>query len=388
LADFTNSTVSSHPILPHDSPFVIDLRGEWPTDCHPGEQKPVIRQYTGEAVLIEFEIIVEHVTCNDVSTPYRVLVDMSDVIDSVTPPESRTDIDVTVRFDNAELNTSILFSCALISPCPYSPASTPDIYPEAGLYGSMGLDKQGLLLSRQKTALAVFPLVYDESGSSEWLFGGGQVIQDVYFTDLYELTGGQCLGCPPPDNPPQMETTGKLTLLMDSQGLVQVKVNDSLFTTFEQSEFGYGSSYVGGNPQRRIPDLSGRWAFVDSYTKDPQTAQLIAPTSLLTLVFDITLQSVFVADTPETNSPAGYATFSAHDTDGVIIAEMVCEYGFDIENPYDENFSCTLNSSNLDDGNEPYTVEMLSPERMVITGSQPIFIPAHEGDREIVVRID
>ena len=179
LADFTNSTVSSHPVLPNDALFVIDLKGDWPTDCHPGEQKPVIRQYTGDAVLIEFEIIVEHVTCNDIATPYRVLVDMSDVIPDAMSPGNGTELDVTVRFDNAELNTSILLSCALISPCPYSRASIPDVYPEPGLYGSMSLEKQGLLLARQQGALAAYPLVYDESGSSEWLFGGGQIIQDA-----------------------------------------------------------------------------------------------------------------------------------------------------------------------------------------------------------------
>ena len=83
-ADFSNTKVWHHPLYIGDTePFLIDLKGEWPTDCHPGEQKPVISEYTGDFVLIEFETIVEHVTCNDVATAYRVLVDMSDVIDTV-----------------------------------------------------------------------------------------------------------------------------------------------------------------------------------------------------------------------------------------------------------------------------------------------------------------
>lgn len=175
-ADFTNSSISSHPALPNASPFVIDISGEWPTDCHPDEQKPVLREYDGDSVLIEFETIVEHVTCNEVPTQYRVLVDMSDVVGSVDPQGNGTTLDVTVRFDGAELETGLLLSCALVSPCPISQG--PDIKPEAGLYNSEGLEKQGLLLARQNGAMGVYPLIYDESGSSEWLFGGGGIVED------------------------------------------------------------------------------------------------------------------------------------------------------------------------------------------------------------------
>jgi len=75
-----------HPLYIVNEPFILDFRGEWPTDCHPGEQKPVITEYTGDSVLIEFEIIVEHPVCNDTPTAYRVLVGMSDVIIGMPPP--------------------------------------------------------------------------------------------------------------------------------------------------------------------------------------------------------------------------------------------------------------------------------------------------------------
>ncbi len=83
-ADFSNTQLWYHPrFIADNAPYILDFRGEWPTDCHPGEQKPVIMNYTGDSVLIEFETIVEHPLCNDTPTPYRVLVDMSDVIDDV-----------------------------------------------------------------------------------------------------------------------------------------------------------------------------------------------------------------------------------------------------------------------------------------------------------------
>ncbi len=280
-ADFSNALFQLHPAQPMDGePYLIEVTGEWPTDCHPGEQKPVIRDYTGDTALIEFETIVEHVTCNDVVTPYRVLIDMSDVTDSVTG--AFIDIEVSLRFDGTEF-TKLLTLVCICSPVPVGP----QINPEAGLYHSDGLEKQGLLLARQNQRMAAYPLIYDESGSSEWVFGPGGIVEDVFFSTLYELTGGQCLGCPPPDEQPELNEVGKLTLLMDSQGLVQMKVNDGLFMTYEQSEFGYGGVNIGGNPNVRIPDLSGRWAFVDSdiepYLGTPP------PTSILPLVFDVFL---------------------------------------------------------------------------------------------------
>jgi len=100
-ADFSNTNMWFHPLYINNEPFILDFRGEWPSDCHPGEQKPVISEYTGDSVLIEFEIILEHVVCNATPTPYRVLVDMSDVVDDV--PGDFPFIDVTLRFGGAEL---------------------------------------------------------------------------------------------------------------------------------------------------------------------------------------------------------------------------------------------------------------------------------------------
>lgn len=387
-ADFTNASVSSHPILPNDFPFVIDIRGEWPTDCHPGEQKPVIREYDGDSVLIEFETIVERVTCNQVATPYRVLVDMSDVVGSVTPQGNGTDIDVTVRFDGAELRASLLLSCALLSPCPVNPG--PGIRPEAGLYGSDGLEKQGLLLARQNQRMAAYPLIYDDSGSSEWLFGGGGIVEDVYFTELYELTGGQCLGCPPPDEPPELNIVGKLTLLMDSQGLVQMKINDGLFTTYQQSEFGYGSRNVGGSPDRRIPDLSGRWAFVENVESPPQATA--SDTSVLPLVFDITLESVTVEDSPTFTGPPispGNIKFAVRDKEGNEVAQMQCDYDYDSDwdDVYDVEVVCDVKNLDINAGSTLYAVKPLSVERLSFEWVGPI-IPEIGASTRIAVRID
>ena len=356
-ADFSNSSAWLHPLyIGPNEPFIIDIRGEWPTDCHPGEQKPVISEYTGDTALVEFETIVEHPTCNDVVTPYRVLVDMSDVVGSLEG-EFRF-IDITVRFGGAELVVEVPHPCiALCSP----PPLPYDKKPEAGLYYSDGLEKQGLIIARQNDRMGAYPLIYDESGSSEWLFGGGGIVEDVFFINLTELTGGQCLGCPPPDDPPQMDVVGKLTMLMDSEGIIQVKVNDGLFEEYRPLEFGYGEYSVADlseGTSYKIPNLTGRWALVDD-NRDlwGETSQL--PSTVLPLVFDIE-QGIY-RDPPLpviTPPPAESIEYSILNIEGEVVAEMVCGYV--------NEMLCDLKSPTFDDFDNWFRVNALSIERILM----------------------
>ena len=364
-ADFSDALFRLHPIQPYDGkPYLIEITGDWPTDCHPGEQKPVIRDYTGGTAFIELETIVEHVTCNDVATPYRVLIDMSDVINNEAEP--LLGIEVTLSFNGVEYVKDLEFLC-ICSPAPVGP----HINPEAGLYYSDGLEKQGLLLARQNQRMGAFPLIYDESGSSEWLIGAGGVVEDVFFAELFESTGGQCLGCLPPDEPPQLGSVGKISMLMDSEGLVQVKISDGLFETYEPLSFGYGEVNIGGNPNVRIPDLSGRWAFIDGDTElDTGTPP---PTFYLPLVFDVFLMPPpTIGDLPPPidfppppigTPPPGNASYWIGDMEGEIVAEMRCEYT--------SAMNCELDSSENPDG---FAVKLLSPERMILTSLKPISI--------------
>jgi len=215
--------------------------------------------------------------------------------------------------------------------------------------------------------MGAYPLIYDQSGSSEWLLGGGGIVEDTFFAELLESSGGQCLGCLPPAEPPQMGVVGKITMLMDNEGTLQVKINDGLFTTYTPSVFGYWDLDISGFLQTSSPDLSGRWAFVDVDTLPPDTSSFPLP-----LVFDIAVKSVG----PEIGDPVPpivccvpplptSARFSIRNIEGEDIAEMVC--GF-IENNWilDEMF-CDLNMPNLEDGVDPFHVELLSTERIKMT---------------------
>jgi len=382
-ADFSNTRVYAHPLYWVSSePYLLDIRGNWTSDCHPGEQKPVISAYTGDSVLIEFEIITEHVNCNDVLTPYRVLVDMSDVVDDV--PGEFFSIDVTIRFGGDEHMERVFRGCPLCSP----PPPPRDVKPEAGIYYSNGLEKQGLLIARQNQRMGAYPLIYDESGSSEWVLGPGGIVEDVFFAELFESTGGQCLGCPPPDDPPLLGAVGKIAMLMDSQGVIQVRINDGLFTTYEPLDFGYGSRDIGGYPNHRVPDLSGRWALVEDYRPVPQLPPSDSNHAPVPLVFDITLESVTYVLPPTTPppTPPGYVMFSLRDKIGNEIVQMKCDYGSDWANS-DAELVCNIFSTEIYDGDTVYRLKMLSPERISMDYVGPsipeIYIPTL-----IAVRVD
>jgi len=359
-ADFSDAFIHLHPFSPEGRPYIIDIEGEWPTDCHPGEQKPVIRSYTGDTALIEFETIVEHVTCNDVVTPYRVLIDMSDVVDSTQV--SPLNIDVTIRFAETEYMKTLPLVCIC------SPSRRPALKPEAGLYNSVELEKQGLILARQNRKMGVYPLIYDESGSSEWLFGGGEIVEEVYFVDLHELTNGQCLGCPPPEDPPQMDVVGKLSMLMDSEGIIQVKINDDLFREYRPLEFGYGSFQIWDASEQveiRIPSLQGRWAFSDATSIDAWATP--PPTSVLPLVFDIKLRSKVAPSLPSTTPvpfpPEGPRSvhYGLVNMEKELVAEMICEHNGELV--------CELYTPDVDEFDELFDVQILSIERMLMTNT-------------------
>ena len=297
-----------------------------------------------------------------------MLIDMSDVDVSV---EGRwTPFEITIRYDGLEYKFKVNLVPSIVGP----PPPVWFINPEAGLYGSDGLEKQGLLLARQNQRMAVYPLIYDDSGSSEWLIGPGGIVEDVFFSELFELTGGQCLGCPPLDEPTVMNKVGKLTMLMDSEGLIQVKVNDGLFKTYQQSEFGYGNVDIGGQPKRKIPDLSGRWAFVEGDT-EWGVGGSPPPTIYLPLVFDITLESVFKPTLVVTVFPPGHATYSIQNMAGEEVAKLICEYQIAM--------SCNLDSPDNHDG---FYIKLLSPERMIMTSLSPV--SSGGAGTGIAVRID
>jgi len=314
-ADFSNSQMTVHPRFPGGNPFIIEISGTWPTDCHPGEQKPVVESYDGQTVEIDFETIVVHITCNFTDTDYRVLVDLSQEARNTKPVGSM--LDVRVDFGGEVLEQTVDLSCPQGAECEVSTGSGQSFAP--GIYIAPGFDNQGLLVARQDDSVSVFPLVYDESGNSEWLFTGNRVVEDSFFARILQPSGGNCFGCEPGDSQPVLAPVGYLSVLAESPGALQVKINDGLFTEYRQLVFGYETFAVGPSGGQTLIDLAGRWGISANRGTDPPLGDL---TEFLPGAFDIVLEDIVKAG--DGIAPDGQVSYSVESLTGEVLGQLVC----------------------------------------------------------------
>lgn len=310
-ADFTRSEALLHPAHPGGGPFIVELRGTWPSDCHPGEQRPVVEAWDGERLVLGFETIVVHITCNDVDTAYRALWDLYAEV-AATPPASAT-LQLEVHYDGALLATELALDCAGEG-C-LAPAAA--VAPEPGLYEAPGLARQGLLLARQGEAMAVYPLAYDAAGRNQWLFSGGHLAGDVLFTELLRLEGGDCFGCEPSGAQPVLEPAGRLAVLADGPGRLQVKADDGPFRAYHRTVYGYALLPVGPGGERTLVDLAGRWGLAENRGTDPPLGDL---TRLIPAAFDIRHEKLPDGAVP----PAGQVGYEVLALTGEVLGQLVC----------------------------------------------------------------
>ena len=163
-------------------------------------------------------------------------------------------LEITVRFQGKKLEQVLPLACPEEIDC--SGMLSNRQLAEPGLYFSAGLAKQGLLVARQNEAMAIYPLVYDAEGSSEWLFTGTTMSEDTFFTELLRFSGGDCFGCEPSDATPKMSVAGQLSVLVDRPGLLQVKIDDGMFVAYESLVYGYETVKVGTGNKKTITDLA------------------------------------------------------------------------------------------------------------------------------------
>jgi hypothetical protein len=315
-ADFSRSQAELHPRFPADNPFIIEISGTWPSDCHPGEQKPVVESWDGQTVKIDFEIIVVHVTCNDSDTDYRSLVDMSESI-RTTKPLGDT-LDMHVSFQGETWEQTLQLVCPGGDDCPGVTMDQPGVDP--GLYYAPGLMNQGLLVARQNAATALYPLVYDESGRSEWLFAGNLMTKDTFFSEVLEFSGGDCFGCEPTGETPDMTRIGYLTVLADRPGVLQVKVSDGLFSEYRSLVYGYRTFAVGTAGEQTLVDLEGRWGISENHGTNPPLGDL---TEFLPGAFDIELETIVTADIGIQQD--GQVSYGVNTPTGETLGQLVCK---------------------------------------------------------------
>lgn len=315
-ADFSRSQAILHPRYPAAEPFIIEISGTWPTDCHPGEQKPRVESWDGKTVRIAFDIIVVHITCNDRDTPYRSLVDMSEALRG-TAAKGDT-LAVQVDFEGAPLEATVDLVCPPGDDCGGVEQDRAAVEP--GLYYASEYLNQGLLLARQGAATAIYPLVYDKDGNSTWLFTGNLMTEDAFFAEVLAFSGGDCFGCEPGGATPDMSSIGYLSVLADQPGVLQVKVNDGLFTPYRSLVFGYRTFAVGPAGEQTLIDLAGRWGLGENHGTDPPLGDL---TAFLPAVFDLELEDIVTA------SPGlqqdGQVSYLATGPTGEPIGQVLCK---------------------------------------------------------------
>jgi hypothetical protein len=364
-AQWDDAQLLTHPRFPGDQPFVLEVSGTWDTACSPQQAEPVITAFDGGSLEIEF-IPGDCGPVLSVPAAYRVLVDVSEAFEGDEGYHSR--LDVTLHMGDESFNDTIALDCALCDPPP-PPA---DVWPEPGLYQAMGREKQGLLLARQGGSLAVYPLVYDDNGSAEWLFAGGPISGDAYFAPLYQASGGQCLGCPPPAEPPLLDPIAALTMVFYTEGTLQMQIDQGPFVEYRQ--LNYGRTTWG--PE--LPDLSGTWAVLESRPRNPLEG-VYPPAEALPGVFEIRFQEVLPQPIVPTKPPP-LVRFQVRDLQHVEVGSLVCQTQADIPPPYFESrrapLKCELSLPGEDETVIRFEAALQSMDRMDLTALEP---PVPEG---------
>lgn len=313
-ADFSHSAVSLHPTYPGANPFIISISGIWPTDCHPGEQLPVVRSFDGHTVEIEFEIIVVHVTCNETETPYRSLVDMYEIVD-ISPPLNQT-LRIHVTFDGAKLEQSLDLVCPDGEDCSNYAGSA--VLPERGLYFTTARAREGLLVARQNQTTVLYPLVYNEAGNAQWLFGAAQSVDATFFAPLTRWHGGDCFDCEPSGAQAQPTNAGHISALVAGPDSIWVQLNERPFSEYHKLVYGYEVFVPGG--EGHSTDLSGRWALRENHGTDPPLGDL---SEILPPAFEIALDYIVESDgdSPTLTSVVYLVT----SITGQELGQLVCE---------------------------------------------------------------
>jgi hypothetical protein len=174
--------------------------------------------------------------------------------------------------------------------------------------------------------MGIFPLVYDEFGKSEWLFSGNHMVEDSFFTEILRPSGGDCFGCEPTNIEPELTVIGHLSVLVDRPGVLQVKINDGLFTQYHRTVYGYNIFTLGPSGEQTLVDLEGRWGISENHGTNPPLGDL---TELLPGVFDIVLEDKSTAYNPLL--PSGQLSYLVSTPTGETLGQLVCsgQTGFD-----------------------------------------------------------
>ena len=117
-----------------------------------------------------------------------------------------------------------------------------------------------------------------------------------------------------------MMRLGYLTVLADRPGVLQVKVNDGLFSEYRSVVYGYDTFAVGPAGAQTLIDLEGRWAIRENHGTDPPLGDL---TGFLPGVFDVELENIVTADSDIRQD--GEVSYRVAGPTGGFLGQLVCK---------------------------------------------------------------
>ena len=167
--------------------------------------------------------------------------------------------------------------------------------------------------------MAIYPLVYDRDGSSQWLFTGNRMVEDSFFTELISFSGGECFGCDTTGAEPDMTVVGYLSVLVDGPGLLQVKINDGLFVPYPALVYGYRTFPVGQDGAQILIDLEGRWGISENQGTDPPLGDL---TEFFPGAFDIVFENSL---STSSEPPITQVSYLVATPTGETLGQLLCK---------------------------------------------------------------
>ena len=126
------------------------------------------------------------------------------------------------------------------------------LLPDNGWYWNPAESGRGFNIEVQNNLLFMAAFVYDSQGNAIWLVTGGPMSSDhTYVGDVYQTSGGQCLGCAYLGDPTETKY-GTASITFTSGTTAVISINGAAVSV-QREEFGFDFS----NP---ATPLLGEWA--------------------------------------------------------------------------------------------------------------------------------
>lgn len=134
------------------------------------------------------------------------------------------------------------------------------VLPDGGWYWNPNEGGRGFNIEIQNNVLFMSAFVYDAAGKPIWLVSGGTMATaTTYLGEVYQTSGGQCMGCPYQPAAKTLYGTGSVSFTGPTTATITINGNAM---SVQRQAFGLDFSSTATS-------LLGEWAFVEGQTAVP-----------------------------------------------------------------------------------------------------------------------